>query len=137
MILVLLTNNISHRFCVGSFISRFPGSLDPGERRVMKVLDCLKYGSDNAVSLDYISAMTGLGKRACREEMSRITVSGEEVVCTDANGSGYYLAAGIEEAKRCQKYNRSYLLSSIEKDKGIRKFIARKENEQQISLFKD
>ena len=101
----------------------------------MTVLDCLKYGADNAVSLNYIATMTGIGKRACRDEMSRITASGEEVVCTDAKGNGYYLAAGVEEAKRYQRYNKSYLMSSIEKDKGIRKFIERKENEQQISLF--
>lgn len=101
----------------------------------MTVIELLNHGAKNAVSLDFLSAMSGLSRRDVRDEMSRITTSGEEVVCTDADGTGYYLAETIEEAERYRKYNRSYWMSGIEKDKGIQRFIERKLNEQQISLF--
>lgn len=103
----------------------------------MKLIELLNRGAENAVSLDFLSAMSGLGKRQVRDELSRITVSGEECVCTDAEGNGYYLAANIEEAERYRKYNRSYWMSGIEKDKGIQKYIEKKQNEQQICLFKE
>lgn len=101
----------------------------------MAVIELLKHGAENAVSLDFLSAMSGLSKRKVGYELSKITVSGEEVVCTDAEGNGYYLAANIEEAEKYRKYNRSYWLSGILKDRGIQRFIERKQNEQQISLF--
>ena len=101
----------------------------------MELIELLNHGSENAVSLDFLSAMAGMSKRAVREELSRITASGEEVVCTDANGNGYYLAANIEEAYKYRKYNMSYWMSGLEKDKGIQKFIEKKQNEQQLKLF--
>lgn len=103
----------------------------------MEVIELLNRGSENAVSLDFLSALSGLNKRKVRDELSKITVSGEEVVCTDAEGNGYYLAATIEEAEKYRKYNRSYWMSGIEKDRGIQKFIEKKQNEQQITLFKE
>lgn len=101
------------------------------------MIELLNYGAENAVSLDYLSAMSGLGKRKVRDELSKITVSGDDVVCTDAEGRGYYLAANVEEAERYRKYNRSYWLSGILKDRGIERFIEKKQNEQQICLFKE
>lgn len=103
----------------------------------MELLELLNHGAENAVSLDFLSAMTGMHKRRVRDELSKITISGDEVVCTDAEGKGYYLAANEEEAKKYQVYNWSYVEAGLEKDKGIRKFIERKQNEQQISLFKE
>lgn len=103
----------------------------------MTVLECLDRGAENAVSLEYVVAVTGMSERAVRDEFFRITTSGEEVVCTDGVGKGYYLAADAEEARRYQKYNKSYWLSGIEKDKGIRRFIDRMENEDQMKLFKE
>ena len=103
----------------------------------MELIELLNYGSGNAVSLDFLSAMSGMDKRRVRDELSKITISGDEVVCTDADGKGYYLAANIEEAERYRKYNRSYYLSGILKDRGIGRFIENKQNEQQISLFKE
>lgn len=103
----------------------------------MELMDLLNHGSENAVSLDFLSAMTGLSRRTVRDELSKITCSGEEVVCTDAEGRGYYLAANIEEAERYRKYNRSYYLSGILKDRGIEKYLETKRNEQQICLFKE
>lgn len=103
----------------------------------MELMDLLNHGAENAVSLDFLSAMTGLSRRTVRDELSKITCSGEEVVCTDAEGRGYYLAANIEEAERYRKYNRSYWLSGILKDRGIEKYLETKRNEQQICLFKE
>ena len=103
----------------------------------MELMELLNYGAENAVSLDFLSAMSGMCKRRVRDELSKITESGEECVCTDAEGNGYYLAATIEEAETYRKYNRSYWMSGIEKDKGIQKFIEKKQNEQQICLFKE
>lgn len=113
------------------------GRKAPGERRNVKLIELLNHGAENAVSLDFLSAMSGLSKRRVRDELSNITITGDEVVCTDAEGKGYYLAATIEEAERYRKYNRSYYLSGILKDRGIGRFIERKQNEQQISLFKE
>ena len=103
----------------------------------MELMDLLSHGAENSVSLDFLSAMTGLSRRTVRDELSKITCSGEEVVCTDAEGRGYYLAANIEEAERYRKYNRSYWLSGILKDRGIEKYLETKRNEQQICLFKE
>ena len=103
----------------------------------MELIELLNHGAENAVSLDFLSSMTGMGKRNVRDALSKITAEGEEVVCTDAEGRGYYLAATIEEAERYRKYNRSYWMSGIEKDRGIQKFIEKRQNEHQICLFKE
>ena len=103
----------------------------------MEVIELLKHGAQNAVSLDYLSAMSGLSKRKVRDVMSGITVSGYEVVCTDADGNGYYLAATIEEAEKYRRYNRSYWLTGIMKDRGIERFLETKRNENQIKLFEE
>ena len=90
------------------------------------LLDYLKTGKENAVSLNYLANVSGMSKRKVREEISRINTSGEEIVCTLANGTGYYIAATIEEAQAYRNYNRSYWMSGIEKDKGIARCMDRK-----------
>lgn len=90
------------------------------------LLDYLKPGKENAVSLDYLANVSGMNKRTVREEISRINTSGEEIICTERNGTGYYIAATIEEAQSYRNYNRSYWLSGIEKDKGILRCMERK-----------
>ena len=103
----------------------------------MEVIELLKYGAQNAVSLEFLSEMSGLSKRKVREALSAITVSGDEVVCTDANGNGYYMAANIEEAENYRRYNRSYWMSGILKDRGIERYLETKRNENQIKLFEE
>ena len=90
------------------------------------LLDYLRTGKDNAVSLDYLVEASGMSRRKVREEISRINTSGEEIICTDANGTGYYIASTLEEAQSYRNYNRSYWLSGIEKDKGILRCMERK-----------
>ncbi len=92
----------------------------------MTVLDYPGTGKENSISLDYLSTVTGLSKRKVREEISRINTAGEEIICTEAKGNGYYIAASIEEAQAYRRYNKSYWLSGIEKDKGILKCMERK-----------
>lgn len=90
------------------------------------LLDYLGTGKENAVSLKYLSMASKMSERKVREEISRINTSGEEIICTGADGQGYYIAANIEEAIAYRNYNRSYWQSGIEKDKGIAKCIERR-----------
>lgn len=90
------------------------------------ILEYLKHGKENAVSLKYLSSVTGMKKRTIRDEINRINTSGEEIICNNADGNGYYIAANIEEANAYRSYNRSYWKSGIEKDKGISKCIERR-----------
>lgn len=92
----------------------------------MTLLECLEAGRDNAKSLEYLSQETGFSKRAVRIEINRINTAGEEIICTDHSGNGYYIAANIEEAQAYRSYNKSYWLSGIEKDKGILRCMERK-----------
>jgi len=103
----------------------------------MELMELLNYGAENAVSLDFLSAMSGMHKRQVRDELSKITESGEECVCTNADGKGYYLASTEDEARKYKAYNWSYIESGLRKDRGIQKFIEKKQNEQQICLFKE
>lgn len=86
----------------------------------------LKYGKENGVSLDDLAILTGMKKRAVRDEINRINTAGEEIICNSGDGSGYYIAADIEEAKAYRAYNRSYWKSGIEKDKGIARCMERR-----------
>lgn len=90
------------------------------------LMDYLKYGKRNAVSLEYLAAMSGLSKRTVRDEINRINTSGEDIVCNGADGSGYYIAETLEEAEAYRNYNKSYWISGIEKDKGILKCMERR-----------
>ena len=90
------------------------------------IIDYLKIGKENAVSLDFLSNMAGISKRSVRDEINRINTSGEEIICNDGNGKGYYIAANLEEAKAYRAYSRSYWKSGLDKDKGISKCMERK-----------
>lgn len=89
----------------------------------MGILECLQRGKENAVSLEYIAIVTGMNAREVRNEISRITSTGEECICNAGRGKGYFLADSIEEAKSYLKYNSHYLKSFAEKDRGIKKYI--------------
>ena len=115
-----------------------PGVERPqGKGENMRLIELLNYGSENAVSLSYLSAMPGMHKRRVRDELSKITESGEECVCTNADGSGYYLASTSEEINRYEAYIQSYIHAGLRKARGIKKFKEKKQNEQQICLFKE
>lgn len=90
------------------------------------IIDYLKIGKENAVSLDFLSNMAGISKRSVRDEINRINTSGEEIICNDGNGKGYYIAANLEEAKAYRAYSRSYWKSGLNKDKGISRCMERK-----------
>lgn len=90
------------------------------------ITDYLKIGKENAVSLDYLSSASGISKRAVRDEINRINTAGEEIICNAGNGSGYYIAANIDEVNAYRAYNRSYWKSGIEKDRGIARCAERK-----------
>lgn len=64
----------------------------------MNLLDILETGKENALSLEYLSKKSGMSKRAVRDEINRINTSGEEVICNDGDGLGYYIAANAAEA---------------------------------------
>lgn len=96
------------------------------ETKYPTVLDYLHSGSNNAVSLTYLADMLDMTERAVREEINRINTSGEEIICNDGNGKGYYIAATLDEAKSYRNYNRSYWESGIEKDKGIARCMERR-----------
>ena len=82
------------------------------------ITDYLKQGKENAVSLEYLAKASGVNKRKVRDEINRISNAGD--------GTGYYIAADLEEAKAYRAYNRSYWQSGIEKDKGIARCMERK-----------
>lgn len=90
------------------------------------IIDYLKTGKENAVSLEYLASVSGLCKRTIRDEINRINTSGEEIICNSGNGSGYYIAANMEEVNAYRTYNRSYWKSGLEKDKGIARCAERK-----------
>lgn len=90
------------------------------------ITDYLKAGKENAVSLNYLSNVAGISKRAVRDEINKINTAGEEIICNDGNGKGYYIAASLEEAKAYRAYSRSYWKSGLEKDKGIAKCIEKR-----------
>ena len=92
----------------------------------MNLLDILNTGKENAVSLKYLSIESGMSERAVRDEINRINTSGEEIICCEGIGKGYFIAANIDEANAYRAYNRSYWKSGIEKDKGIAKCIERR-----------
>lgn len=83
-------------------------------------------GSENAVSLDYLASASKMSKRAVRDMISKINESGEDVICTDARGKGYYLAASRSEALAYKKYNHSYSASFLRKERGIDRCIKTK-----------
>ena len=90
------------------------------------ITDYLKQGKENAVSLEYLAKASGVSKRKVRDEINRINTASEEIICNAGDGTGYYIAADLEEAKAYRAYNRSYWQSGIEKDKGIARCMERK-----------
>ncbi len=90
------------------------------------ITDYLKQGKENAVSLEYLAKASGVNKRKVRDEINRINTASEEIICNAGDGTGYYIAADLEEAKAYRAYNRSYWQSGIEKDKGIARCMERK-----------
>ncbi len=92
----------------------------------MNLLDYLKQGKENAVSLENLTKASGTSKRKVRDEINRINTAGEEIICNAGDGTGYYIAADLEEAKAYRAYNRSYWQSGIEKDKGIARCMERR-----------
>lgn len=86
----------------------------------------LKEGRENAVSLEYLMTSCGMGGRAVRDMISDINKSGEEIICSEGRGKGYFIAANIEEANAYIAYNRSYFKSQLDKEKGMRACIERK-----------
>ena len=92
----------------------------------MSIIDCLGTGKENALSLEYIAKVTGSSKRRVRDEINRINTAGDEIICNSADGSGYYIAANLDEANAYRAYNRSYWQSGIEKDRGIARCIERR-----------
>lgn len=86
----------------------------------------LKEGKENAVSLEYLMSSLKMSKRAVREMISKINTSGEEIICCEGRGKGYFIAANIDEAKAYMKYNRSYFQSQIDKEKGMKRCIERR-----------
>lgn len=92
----------------------------------MALIEYIKSGKDNAVSLDYLAQASGMGKRKVRDEINQINTSGKEIICNSGDGSGYYIAANLEEAKAYRAYNRSYWQSGLEKDRGIARCMERK-----------
>lgn len=86
----------------------------------------LKEGRENAVSLEFLSRACNMSKRAVRDMISDINTSGEEIICSEGRGKGYFIAANIEEANAYVKYNRSYFQSQIDKEKGMKRCIERK-----------
>lgn len=92
----------------------------------MNLLDYLKRGKENAVSLEYLAKVSGTSKRKVRDEINRINTAGDEIICNNGDGTGYYIAADLKEAKAYRAYNRSYWQSGIEKDKGIARCMERR-----------
>lgn len=90
------------------------------------LLKLIGTGKENAVTLEFLASALKTSKRKVRDEICRINTAGEEIICNSANGSGYYIAANIEEANAYRAYNRSYWLSGIEKDKGIARCIEKR-----------
>lgn len=90
------------------------------------ITDYLKQGKENAVSLECLARASGTSKRKVRDEINHINTAGEEIICADPAGAGYYIAADLEEAKAYRAYNRSYWQSGIEKDKGIARCMERR-----------
>ena len=99
----------------------------------------LKEGKENAVSLGYLASVCKLSERTIRDKISSINKSGEDVICTEGIGKGYFIAANLEEAKAYRAYNHSYFKSELEKEKGIdrcikNKFIKDELSQNQIKL---
>ena len=91
------------------------------------------------MSLEYLASACHLNKRTVRDKISSINKSGEDVICTEGIGKGYFIDANIEEAKAYRAYNHSYFKSELEKEKGIdscikNKFMSDDLTKNQISL---
>ena len=86
----------------------------------------LKEGKENAVSLGYLASAMKMNKRSVRDMISKVNESGEDVICTDAQGRGYYLASNRSEAMAYRRYNHSYGASILRKEKGIDRCIRTK-----------
>ena len=92
----------------------------------------LKEGRENAVSLEYLAKACKLSKRKVRDMISDINTSGEEIICSDGRGKGYYIAATKEEADGYIRYNNSYFKSQLEKVKGMERCRDRKFSGQMV-----
>lgn len=86
----------------------------------------LQEGKENAVSLEYLMSAMKMSERSVREMISDINTRGEEIICSEGRGKGYFIAANIEEARAYLNYNRSYSKSQYDKEKGIERCIERK-----------
>lgn len=92
----------------------------------MTILECLKKGKENALSLKYIMAVCKLSDRAARDEISRINSSGQEIICNYGNGKGYFIAASEKEANDYIAFCESYCISGWEKVNAMKKCKERK-----------
>lgn len=92
----------------------------------------LKQGKENAVSLENLAKACHLSKRAVRDMISEINTAGEEIICSDGKGKGYYIAATKEEADSYIRYSNSYFKSQLEKVKGMERCRDRKFSGQMV-----
>ena len=92
-----------------------------GKEGLINIADYIPKGEKNAVSVDYLTTITGLSERKVREEIEYARK--ETCICNFQNGKGYFIAESIEEAKRFKKQETNRLMSIWKALRGTRKFI--------------
>lgn len=92
-----------------------------GKEGLINIADYIPEGKENAVSVGYLAAITGLSERKVREEIGYARK--EKCICNFQNGKGYFIAESIEDAKRFRKQETNRLMSIWKALRGTRKFI--------------
>lgn len=94
----------------------------------MKIIDYIPYGRQNAVSTDYLKAITGLDTRTIRQMIANERTQGA-VICSSlkSDGGGYFLPADPSEAVRYVRTEQHRIESAREALKSAVRYVAQLE----------
>lgn len=88
----------------------------------MDLLELIKEGKENAVTLFQLVWRTGEKERAIRAEIAGLREQGH-LICNDQDGKGYYIATTVDEVRRQYQQDTNRFLSICRRMKAERQFL--------------
>ena len=88
--------------------------------RAASIIDRIPEGKENAVTREYLCAITGLPDRKLREEIEQARRRGA-IIINDQSGAGYYRSEDIRDIAKQYNMNERRALSILAQQKHLRK----------------
>ena len=88
----------------------------------MDISQYIPFGRENAVTVEYLSEITGIHERKVRKKIEQARVEGY-IIINNQDGKGYYQSDNIEEISKQYGQIRHRALSILRQQKHLRKIL--------------